>query len=179
MVAALVLLMFAAGCATTDEGPLVATAGGVPAGTGEPRPTGSGDTSDQLRRFAGCMRDNGVDLPDPQPGAGGQNMRAYAEMLRSDDPVVQAAFQECRGLLPNGGEPPKLDAEQLETYRNFAACMREQGVEIPDPKPDGTLDLGALLDSGLDPQSPAVLAAFAACRDTLTGIMPGAGQAGD
>jgi hypothetical protein len=166
------LILFATACGSGDEGPGVATAGGA-----APSPTvtasdESGDRLEQIRAFAQCMRDNGVDVPDPDPAAGMRGFGQLAETLSSDDPVVQAAFTACQSKLPNGGQPPKLNPEQLEAYRNFAACMRDNGIDLPDPAADGTLQLGELLRSGLNPDDPTFQAAFTACRDTLAGVLP-------
>ena len=168
------LVLFAAACGSGDEGPGVATAGGAAAA---PTPSASAadssaDRMEQIRAFAQCMRDNGVDVPDPDPAAGMRGFGQLAEKLSSDDPVVQAAFTACQSKLPNGGQPPKLDPAQLEAYRNFAACMRDNGIDLPDPAADGTLQLRGLLQAGVNPEDPTFQAAFTACRDTLAGVLP-------
>ena len=173
VVAALVL-MLAAGCGSGDEEPGVATAGGAAQSATTPAPDAT-DRQAALRDFAQCMRDNGVDMPDPGPGTGG--LGTLAQTMDSDDPVVQAAFEACQSRLPNGGEPPQLNPEQVEIYRAFAECMRDNGVDLPDPAPDGTLQLGSLLSSGLNPDDPVFQAALNACRDHLTGLRgDGGGQ---
>jgi hypothetical protein len=54
----------------------------------------------QARKFAQCIRDNGVpDFPDPD--ANGQ-FRGAAHELQGD-PKFQAALQACRSKLPGGG----------------------------------------------------------------------------
>jgi hypothetical protein len=173
-VVTVLLVLFAAGCGKKDDGPGVASAGGNPAATATASSAGEADQQEQLRQFAQCMRDHGVDLPDPQPGAGMAGISGWGTTLSADDPTVQAAFQACRSKLPNGGEIPKLNSQQMQIYLNFAACMRRQGIDLPDPAADGTLALGALLASGVNPDDPAFQAAFTACRDTLTGIIGGA-----
>ncbi len=173
IVAALLVTVTAAGCGSDDEGPGVATAGGggAPAATESTASDEEADREEQLRDFAQCMRDHGVDLPDPQPGTGVSGLAPWAEVLSGDDPTVQAAFEACQSRLPNGGEPPQLNPEQLEVYRNFAGCMRENGIDLPDPAADGTLQLRAFLAAGIDPEDPVFQAAFEACRSTLTGLL--------
>jgi hypothetical protein len=165
------LALVVAGCGS-PEGPDVATAGGErPAASATPTAP-AGDREEQLRQFAGCMREHGVDVPDPEPGLGGVGGMAGGGAL--NDPDFQAAFAACRTKLPNGGEPPKLNADQLERYREFAGCMREQGVDMPDPDPDGTLRLGNGGRFGnINPSDPKVRSALTACRDKLTGLLPG------
>lgn len=56
---------------------------------------------DSLRRFSACMRDNGVeDFPDPAPGWDG-NGSPYpvAEAFDASDPDVDAALDDCSGLI--------------------------------------------------------------------------------
>ena len=91
------------------------------------------DRQEQLRQFAQCMRDNGVDVPDPDPAAGVRGFGALAERLSSDDPAVQAAFTACQSKLPNGGEPPKLNAGAARGLPGVRQCMRDNGVDLPDP----------------------------------------------
>jgi hypothetical protein len=60
---------------------------------------------DAFVKFAACMRQNGVDVPTPNfgagggPGAGGGARRR----LNRNDPKTKAALQKCRSSLPNGG----------------------------------------------------------------------------
>jgi hypothetical protein len=173
---ALVLLIpvALAGCGA-PSGPDVATAGGNGSAVVTTAPVVSGDREERVRRFAGCMREHGVDMPDPEPGPGGLGLSGGGGALLND-PDFQTAFEACRTMLPNGGEPPKLSPEQLEQYRAFAGCMREHGVDVPDPDPDGTLRLrpgpGGRF-GGINPSDPKVQAALTACRDKLTGLFPG------
>ncbi|WP_433532805.1 hypothetical protein ACQPYA_12825 [Micromonospora sp. CA-263727] len=157
-----VLLALAlAGCAGQDDGgTTVATAGGAAAA---PSASASGtEASDDERRlaFARCMRENGVDMPDP--GAGnGPTFRFDGSVDRSK---VEAAMEKCRELLPNGGQSPQLDAEQLEQMRAMARCMRENGVpDFPDPAPDGRIQIqrDALR---INPDDPTFRTAMEKCR---------------
>ncbi|MFC6015593.1 hypothetical protein ACFP2T_05215 [Plantactinospora solaniradicis] len=150
-----------AGCGGPDSGTGVATAGGGP----EAGPTASASAAalsneDRQREFAKCMRENGVDMPDPEPGQGGIRIERRAG---DDGAKMEAAMQKCRSLLPNGGEGMKLDAEQIEQVRQMAKCMRENGVpNFPDPNADGTIDFQA--GSGFDREDPKFQAAMEKCR---------------
>jgi hypothetical protein len=164
MSVAVLVLLAAAGCGKS-EGPQVASAGGAATPSAGATTTASaGDREEQLRQFAGCMREHGVDVPDPQPG---QTLAGAGGAL--NDPDFSTAFAACRSTLPNGGEPPKLSPDQVKIYLDFAACMREHGVDLPDPAPDGTLNLN--LGSGrFNFTDPTFQAAIAACRDKFTGL---------
>jgi len=164
-------LLLATVTACGDEEPGVATAGGGPR-AGVPASAEAVDRDAAMRDFAQCMRDNGVDLPDPQPGR--RMSEAYGGLLRGDDPVVREALAACRSRLPNGGEPPKLDPVQLESYRAFAGCMRDNGVPLPDPAPDGSLQITGT--GGINLSDPVFQAAVEACLDHLIGLRPDGGR---
>lgn len=98
--------------------------------------------------FNECMREQGIDMPDPDP-----DQPAIAIPDR-DDPAVQEALEVCREEMPGGGpfgggEP---DAEQLAALQEFTECMREEGIDMPDPNPDGSLSLPEGMDTGDGPQ---------------------------
>ncbi|TDD63869.1 hypothetical protein E1262_29800 [Jiangella aurantiaca] len=133
---------------------------------------GGGETDPEQAEldFYECMRENGVDLPDPDPGQPGIQLQ-----LPPGDPDNEAAMEECRSLLPNGGEAPEVDAEALESLRAFTECMRENGIDMPDPAADGRLSM----PEGVDPQSAEFQAAMTECQPMLDGapirIGPGPG----
>ena len=135
--------------------------------------------------FARCMRANGVDMPDPQVD---ENGVMIAEPGDGQAPGAdggapsgrfRAAEQRCRKHLEDL-EPPQLSPEQTKEFRRqalaHARCMREHGVDFPDPA--FSEDGGAIVDigpgSGLNPDSPAFRRAEARCRD-LAGGPGGAG----
>ncbi|WP_326561689.1 hypothetical protein [Micromonospora sp. NBC_01796] len=156
------LALALAGCGTSAEGDGVATAGGA-AGAG---PTASAsaaafDDADRQLKFAQCMRENGVDMPDPDPAAPGQ-VRINGG---SDPDKAQAAMEKCREFLPNGGEGRKLDPEQAENMRKMAQCMRENGIpDFPDPGPDGLLKIDKSLLGGKGLDDPTLKAAMEKCK---------------
>jgi hypothetical protein len=172
--AALVVVL-AGACSKSSGGPDVASVG-TPAGTGAtPSASASADRTDQLRAFAQCMRDQGVDVKDPQAGAGIGGLAGMGDGIDANDPKVQAAFTACQSKLPNGGQPPKLNPQQVALYLQFAACMRDNGVDLPDPSADGSLQFTAGGAAVL--QDPGFQKALTACRDKLTGLLPSAAGA--
>ncbi len=76
------------------------------------------ELQDTLLEFSSCMRDQGVDMDDPdfsnfgEPGQGGAPgpIGDIFSMLNSDDPDVEAAVDICGDLLagfgPGAGGPP-------------------------------------------------------------------------
>lgn len=85
---------------------------------------------------------------------------------------MRAALDACQPLLSNGGEPHPMDKEQLEQARAHAKCMREHGIDLPDPDPNNP---GTRMPEGVDPQKAK--AAMEACR-TADGPGPGQGRPG-
>jgi hypothetical protein len=108
---------------------------------------------DRSREFAKCMREHGIDVPDPEPGRGGVTIK------ERDLEKARPAQEACKSLLPNGGVPAKMDPEQLDKARERAKCMREHGVDVPDPDPNNP---GIRAPEGADQEK--MKAAMEACR---------------
>lgn len=145
----------------------VATAGGDTTSAPETTAPSQGDPF----KFAQCMRDNGIEnWPDPEApadggsgGSGGGPARVFApEGVGPDE--IRPAMEQCRHLLPNGGNPPAGERDNAAMLA-FAQCMRENGVpNFPDPPAEGG-NMGVPRD--IDPESPEVQAAFETCREHL------------
>jgi hypothetical protein len=159
------LVLSGAGCARVYQDDGVATA----SGTTELNVSASasaGFSPDPQRdqesflQFAKCMREHGVPMEDPQLDGGRIHMLLPEGV---DKETAKAAHEECRKLLPNGGEPIKIDPETQEKMRQFAQCMRENGVpNFPDPGEGG----GIMIDGnklGIDPRSEEFKKAEEAC----------------
>jgi hypothetical protein len=105
---------------------------------------------DAMVEYASCMREHGVDMPDPQfQSNGGGNAVAFgipAGAISSEGgPPTDSAFTEaaeaCSPILESvRREMPKLSPEEEAKMRDnalkFAQCMRENGVDMPDPQFD-------------------------------------------
>jgi hypothetical protein len=132
------------------------------------------DSTEQMRQFAQCMREHGVDVPDPgsDPGSG-------IRITTSDGPKSDTAMQACQHLLP-AGKLQTPSAEDLEKFRQYAQCMREHGIDMADPDPNGGggLKISKGPNNGsdrLNPDDPTFQAAHDACKDKLPGKV-GAGR---
>jgi hypothetical protein len=129
----------------------------------------SGETApaaDQARRYAQCIRDNGVpDFPDPDAQG---NFRGASHELQGD-PKFQAALRACRDLAPGGThEQNRGSPAFVAQARKFAQCIRDNGVpDFPDPGPDGTFR-GASHELQGDPK-------FQAALQTCQSKLPGGG----
>ncbi|WOX23895.1 hypothetical protein [Streptomyces solicathayae] len=149
---ATVLAFALTGCGSDDEGGgKVPTANGGGASKSAGAPGGSGGKDDVAayvegqRAYVKCMRDSGVDMPDPDEngvidfGSDGTALRALKK-----DPKFRTAGEKCQKLqvaLPESIEAanrPKLTPEQIKIKRDYAACMQKNGAaDFPDPGPDG------------------------------------------
>ncbi|WP_049567761.1 hypothetical protein [Streptomyces sp. SBT349] len=123
------------------------------------------DPVEQSRLFAECLRENGIDIPDPDPETGELDFQAAIGEDGSRDALMEA-FEACRELAPEGvNERPEPTEDQQEAMRDLAACLRENGLEVPDPDPVEGFEPGAI-----DPSAPGFDAAMEACEEHLTGL---------
>ena len=121
-------------------------------------------------KFAQCMRRHGVDVPDPKPDRKGPGLVRIGKGISPQ--VMQRADAACRRYLQ--AAMPKLSAAERAELRDqavkFARCMRQHGVDMPDPEVSGggfrmTLRRGQGGNGGnLNPDSPAFKDAQEACK---------------
>lgn len=146
------------------------------------------DREEALLAFAGCMRENGIPMDDPQPGTRGGVFRGGGDGQRDFDRQsgeFQAAQQTCGAYLQ--AARPQLDAEEqaelVEQSLVMSQCIRDLGYkDYPDPVTDidGSLQrLGgrALSEVGIDPRSEEFIEARTACADEV-GFAGGLGVRG-
>ncbi len=89
--------------------------------------------------FTECMREEGIDMPDPQvAGEDRMVMAAPAQDLDMTSEEFEAAQAACEPLLQeamgNFEVDPEMEAEAREEMLAFAECMREHGIDMPDPE---------------------------------------------
>jgi len=114
------------------------------------------------------MRSHGVpNFPDPR--SDGSVQIPSRTDLRS--PAYLAAYRACRSLAPSrGSSSPQLDEQLQRRVLAFAKCMRSHGVpEFPDPDVLNGRTHVRVVAGQIDPNSPIVTAAVAACRSKLAG----------
>lgn len=155
------MLLTLTACASS-QGEGIASAGGTQSASQGAEPVSD---EEKAREFAECMRDNGIDLPDPEPdGNGGFDYGVSAAGVDLSDPALRKAIRACRDKLPGGGQEYLDDPEMQAQLREFAQCMRDNGVDLPDPEPNGGFG-GAMAD--VDRDSPQFTKAMEACADKL------------
>jgi hypothetical protein len=187
VLAAVALLGSACASGGDDDG--VASLGGEQAQGASASP--SVDPEDALAAFAECMRENGVeDFPDPQIGSDGGITIGVGggdgSLDEEEAETIDEAMAACQDLLPQGQGPGGISEEDQAAFQDalvaYAGCMRDHGIDMPDPEFSGG---GALQQLGedVDPESPEFQEADEACRPALEEALPegapGPGGGGD
>ncbi len=97
------------------------------------------DDKGDMIKFAQCMRDNGIDMPDPQTSGDGNGITIQGgeDGAPLDEEKMKTAHEACKKFLPNGGEFKPPSPEEQDKARQSAKCMRDKGYNWPDPKFDG------------------------------------------
>jgi hypothetical protein len=134
--------------------------GATPSSSSSATPSSEQDLRASMVKFAQCMRQHGVTMPDPKVNGGGVAINIPAGTAKSAVDKAQAA---CKKYLPNGGEPPRMDPKVTEQLRQLAKCMRANGVpKFPDPSPNGGIQIDGG-KTGIDPNDPTFKAAEKKC----------------
>jgi hypothetical protein len=132
----------------------------------------------QLLAFAQCIREEGVEIPDPSMDpSGNMEFRPSEAFDPGDLEDLIAAAETCRHHLDGvslGFEDIDLAAVG-DVLLEFSLCMRSNGFDMPDPD-FSFLDPGAgSIPSGgpfgdLDFDDPAFLDALEGCEDVLESL---------
>jgi hypothetical protein len=163
---ALVALLGLTACGGAAEGSEIASAGSASA---EPDPSETPeeeevDPDEAALEFAECMREHGVDIPDPEPGESG-GFRAFGGPDNDvDEETMQEAMDACRDLMPQFDGPAEIDPEMEERLLAMTECMRDHGIDMPDPSSNGG---GIRLELGDNPDidEDELRAAAEECRE--------------
>jgi hypothetical protein len=90
-------------------------------------------------KFARCMREHGVDVPDPQPSEGGGGT-GFNLQFRGGNPQDNEKFQDAqeacghflRDAIPEGDRPDP--AEMRDKLHQMTECLRDKGYDVPEPQ---------------------------------------------
>jgi hypothetical protein len=157
--------------ALLTAGAVGAAASGCGGGAGASEASARADKEQAGLDFARCMREHGVNVPDPKP-VGGGGMRFSMRVDAGNEAKARRAQAACDHFLRGAmNSPSKADQQKmLEAALKWASCMRQNGVDVPDPKPVGS---GGPMKVGpgpkLNPKDPAFRRADAKCRSLLPG----------
>jgi hypothetical protein len=193
LLGALMLILVACSSAAPPAG--VATLDN-PAASSAPNasPSASLDPEAAMEAFNDCMRDHGVDIQatiiskgETGPAGGGpvtniaKDPATGTRGTKIDKDTFVAAQRACESLLPQGGVNggnAQIDPAFEQKLLDFAKCMRDHGVDMPDPQFSSsggggrvTIGLPADGDDGdaprIDPESKTFQDAQAACSSIL------------
>ena len=120
---------------------------------GNSGPANQSEMQDAMLEYAECMRDHGIDMPDPefngdgsgggmviQGGPGGEGGATGGPAAQSEE--FEAADEECNDILEEvRGDMPQLSPEEVAEMQDklvaMAECMRGKGYDMPDPQVNG------------------------------------------
>ena len=148
---------------------LLGACGGEQTGGG-----GEARARDAALKFARCMREHGIEMPDPKTDEDGGIQIGGPGVGPGSPEKLERAQEACQEHL-KAIRPPKLSEQERAKLREdslaHARCMREHGLDFPDPQ--FSEDGGAMVrigpGTGLDPRSPKFQRAQKACAKELGG----------
>ena len=190
--------LIAASCSGSDSDSGVASLASSAVSTEAVEEAQSGETTSEpvsdeeaVLAFATCLRDEGVEVEDPTVDADG-NLRPPSprDIEQGDREAIRSAMEACSEHLEGvafglGGADRSEREDQLFEY---AACMRENGYNMPDPDFAAFGQPGENAGPGtggggpfgeIDRDDPTFQTAQEACADIFGGDrIPGGGPGG-
>ncbi|MBN6058394.1 hypothetical protein JYK22_41120, partial [Nonomuraea sp. RK-328] len=157
--APVVFTLLLTGCGADDGGgaDVASVSGTGTQAAASPKP--SEDAQAKGLKFAQCMRENGIDMADPEPGKG--------IMLKvgpgTPPEKVEKAQEACKQWAPSGQRSGGGDPKRAEALLKVAQCMRDNGVE-KYPDPEG----GMMRITGDVAQDPDLKAAQEKCQKEMS-----------
>ena len=178
----LTLALVAGACSRDGDLPSIASLEADPANpsveSDAADPDQTADSEAALLAFTQCLRDQGIDIGDPTIDADGNLQLPPIEFETSesaadpDEPPDLSEFEEmiapCEQHLEGvvGSFSPGDTTEIEDMFLAYAECMRENGIDMPDPdfsSDGGVIDLGAVGGEDFE-------AADAVCRPLLADL---------
>lgn len=89
---------------------------------------------DQALEHRKCLREQGLDIPEPKPGENGMGVTIDGGSKGRKE--MEKAFKACQDKAVGGG-PKELTQAEKDKMVAFARCMRKNGFDMPDPKFEG------------------------------------------
>lgn len=136
--------------------------------------TAAGDSDEETRlAFEDCLRAEGIDISTSSDGRVAIRATAAGDESAGMS-STDRAMESCRRKTGWAPRPPS-EAQQQEMRERgleFAQCMREHGVDVPDPAVDGRMMMR--VEEG---ESATVRRAQEACGELMGGGPGGASPA--
>lgn len=185
IMAGVVVAVFAAACTGGTGGPSVASLvdpAASSASSASPSASASLSPQDAALAYARCMRENGVDMPDPKVTTSGNgdvmiDQSGGAPIPKDKMDKADAVCRKFQSAAGPNGTGAKMSAEDMDKLLQFAKCMRAHGLDFPDPNADGAFvqiqadngsSSGSVGTAG-SPDDPKFQAAQTACSALLPG----------
>ncbi len=178
MGAGIPLILCLSGCGSSANAPGVASARSASNAVASPTTNVVAQYVDAQRKWVKCMREQGYDLPDPDANGSVDVSRFAAQTkLAKTDPKWIAANEKCQPLqqpAPDGlNSQPPLTQEQIAARRNYAKCMRANGMPSwPDPDADGQWPQSSFGGQLSQAEQQANVRALQICDPVLDGKPP-------
>jgi hypothetical protein len=176
----LLLALVAGACSNDSKSQQVASLETEPAGAEEQNETSTTDPATDVETgmlaFTQCLRDQGIDVEDPKVNPDGSLQFPEIEitgevdeedpdaMIRDFEDRIAPCEQHLEGVVMNAA--PGGTAAIEDTLLEYAACMRDNGIDMPDPDLDGN---GGVIDLG-DVAGSEYEIADAACNHLLADL---------
>lgn len=138
LVAGLAIAASACGGAAASSAK-VATLSSGPSGSDVTATTEPANDQETALKFVACLREQGLNVPDPKFDAdgnvdGGLFPEGSGIDRRAD--ATRAALEKCRSIIgnvrfgPGGG---RFDPEQMQAaFNDFTSCLRSKGLDVKD-----------------------------------------------
>jgi hypothetical protein len=192
LVPGIALVAMLAACTGAGAAPSVASLDDPGASSSPAASSAPTDPQEAFLAYAQCMRDHDIDMPDPEmvesDEGGGKTGTAFRVGVGGpeggvDKEKFRAADTACRHFIANvvnEGGRGGLSPEDEEKLLAFTRCMREHGIDLPDPGTGGVIIDEEQGGSGpkIDPNDPDFEAAQEACGSLLPGKMQVSGGSG-
>lgn len=139
------LALFASACSSSS--PDKGTDSSSPVTGSDSGGDGGGKVSDDALKLTQCLREQGIDIPDPKPG---QDPRGLTLGKDVDPAQFQKAMAACGRDTSSGSGAGDSDQKAQDAAVKMAQCMRGKGYDMPDPKlVDGNMPANKIPD-GVD-----------------------------
>lgn len=183
-----VLALIATACESGSDSDGVATLEGTDTTSSTVATTADGqiETEQAMLNFTQCLRDQGLDIQDPEMDADGSlNFRGLVQGAEEiDRAALRAGFEACQSDLEGitlGGRAGFDRTAIQDTLIEYAACMRENGYDMEDPDlsnfgpgagGEGQPGQGGGPFGSIDQGDPAFIAANETCQEIFTNAVP-------
>jgi hypothetical protein len=112
-------------------------------GSGDDEGPSPDEMQDAMLEYAACMREHGIDMPDPEFTEEGGGFTVSQEAGEAGggpgDEDFAAADEECGEIMEDiRSQMPDMDPAEVAELQDkllvMAQCMRDKGYDFPDPE---------------------------------------------